>query len=67
MIQRSPSLIEVRYVFERELADAEKAELASSLNESLRYRFEYEFVLVQSIDPAPGGKFQEFISMIGSN
>ena len=66
MIQRSPSLIEVRYVFERDLADAEKTSLAASLNESLRYRFEYEFVRVQSIDPAPGGKSQEFISMFDS-
>lgn len=66
MIQRSPSLIEVRYVFERELADSEKSALAEGLSTSLRYRFDYDFVRVQSIEPAPGGKLQEFISMIGS-
>ena len=66
MIQRTSSLIEIRYVFERDLADAEKTSLAASLNESLRYRFEYEFVRVQSIDAALGGKPQEFISMVDS-
>ena len=66
MVQRTPSLIEVRYVFERDLEASEKADLAASLNESLRYRFDYAFVRVPSIDPAPGEKFEEFISLIRS-
>ena len=56
--------INVRYVGERDLLEAEITQLTKALTTSLRYTFELAFVRVQQIGRGPAGKFEDFVSLI---
>jgi phenylacetate-CoA ligase len=64
LVQHSLREIEVRYVLERELTAGEAGALKSALQARLGYAFEIGFSRVGEIARAPGGKFEDFISLI---
>lgn len=67
LVQNAPGQIDVRYVLERALTAAEEAALRGSLQESLRYPYELQFVRVDALDRKPGGKFEDFISRLAQS
>ena len=66
LIQHSAHRIEVRYVADAALTADEKSAVAAGLSKTLRYEFEFEFTKVEAFERSPGGKFQEFVSAIGT-
>jgi phenylacetate-CoA ligase len=62
--QRSLSLLEVRYVADRDLTAAESEILRSAMREDLGYPFEVALEKVAAIERSPGGKFEDFICLL---
>ncbi|MDB5803825.1 MAG: hypothetical protein JWN73_1147 [Betaproteobacteria bacterium] len=63
LVQHTPASIEVRYVMERDLSEAEQAQIAAIQGSEMRYPFEFRFSRVSAIARSPGEKFEEFISL----
>jgi phenylacetate-CoA ligase len=63
-IQRSLEEIEVRMVTERALSGEELEKLRDKIHEKLRYPFRLEFVFTDRLERSPGGKFEEFKSLL---
>jgi phenylacetate-CoA ligase len=64
--QTGPNRLEVRLVTARTITAAEEAAIADHLCTSLRHRFEIAFRYVDAIDRGPAGKFEEFVSELGT-
>lgn len=64
IVQHTPAELEVRYVAERELGDGERAVLTQELRTAMRYDYEIRFTRVAEIALGPGGKFEDFKSLL---
>jgi len=64
LVQHTPSVIEARFVIERELTAPESARLVEALRGRLGYPFEIRLARVPAIERAPGDKYEEFISLL---
>lgn len=63
-IQKDTNSIDAYFVAERPLNNNEEIKLIEAVQESLGYPFQIKIVLVDEIPRTPGGKFEEFISLI---
>jgi phenylacetate-CoA ligase len=61
LVQHAPAEIEVRYTAAVALTQEERTRIASALAAQMRYPFHFRFTQVETIESAPGGKFEEFI------
>ena len=64
LIQRDPENIEVRFVADRPITQAEEQELAVMLHERLGYPFRIGFVQLERIERSSSYKFEDFISEV---
>lgn len=64
LLQRSVGAIELQYVMERDLTAQERSEVAVTLRGVLGYPFEINTSRVPSIERTPGGKFEDFVSLL---
>lgn len=64
IVQTGPGTLEIRYVADRELSDAETGQLRAEIRLALRFDYAVHFVRMTSIPLGPGGKFNEFVSAI---
>lgn len=64
LIQHTLAEIEVQFVIERELSDAEQRQLTAALGEELGYPFNFRLVRVAEIPRRKGEKFEEFVSLL---
>ncbi len=65
-IQETPSLIEMRYVMARELTRDEQSRFSQAVEQRLPYPFEMRYRRVEAIERSPGGKYEGFISLVGT-
>jgi phenylacetate-CoA ligase len=63
-IQRSDGSIEVRVVLIRSLSQAEEQQAIELVRKALGYPFEVHITPVTAIERGPGGKFEEFLSLL---
>ena len=61
--QLAPANLEVRYVGERELTADEQSQLTSAIRNAMRYDYRIAFTRLPVIPHAPGGKFDDFVSL----
>jgi phenylacetate-CoA ligase len=64
LVQRTLSEIDVELVMERELSAGESERLIRALQERLGYPFAIALKRVAGIQRQPGGKFEEFLSLL---
>jgi phenylacetate-CoA ligase len=64
MIQRDTQTIEVKLVCPRALSAQEEAGIRAMLTEKFGYPFDFRFNYQESIEPAPNGKFEDFVSRV---
>lgn len=56
--------LEVKYVMERPLSQAEIAGLEKALAERFSHAFNIDWLRVEAIERGPGGKYEDFISLL---
>jgi phenylacetate-CoA ligase len=66
VVQKSPTVLEVRIVAERPLEKAESDQIVNGLAKQVGPEFEIRLIFVDSIPRLPGGKYMDFISEIES-
>lgn len=64
LVQKTPRLIELRYVMEQDLSADQVERLTAMLQANLGYPFELRFTRVAALERQPGGKFEDFVSEI---
>jgi phenylacetate-CoA ligase len=64
VVRRAPQRLEMKLVAERELTEAEAAELRRRVRERIRYPFEVAFTYHDEIPRGTGGKFDYFRSEV---
>jgi hypothetical protein len=64
LVQHALDAIEVQYVMDRTLTEAESDELRNALAEALGYPFAVRLTRVDRIERQKGGKFEEFLSLL---
>jgi phenylacetate-CoA ligase len=64
LVQLDLETIEARLVSDRRLTEAEEAALAGIMREWLGHPFQIRFVHLEAFPPHPGGKFEDFISLL---
>lgn len=64
VVRRAPERLEMKLVAERELTEAEAAELRRRVRERIRYPFEVGFTYHDEIPRSAGGKFDYFLSEV---
>jgi phenylacetate-CoA ligase len=63
-VQTALDRIEVRAVCERPLTDDEQGEVAAIVRHGLDFAFQVDIVAVDRIERGPGGKFEQFLSLL---
>ena len=66
-VQTRHDAIEGRLVVERPLTPPEQEALRARIQATLPYPFQIEFVFVTEIARNPGGKYEDFVSLVGEN
>ena len=66
IVQHTPAEIEVRYVADRELSADEQSGLTHELQTAMRYPYDIRYTRLPEIRRGPGGKFDDFLSLIQS-
>jgi len=66
-VQTRHDAIEGRLVIERPLTPPEQEALRARIQATLPYPFQIEFVFVTEIARNPGGKYEDFVSLVGEN
>ena len=66
-VQTRHDAIEGRLVVERPLTPPEQEALRARIQATLPYAFQIEFVFVTEIARNPGGKYEDFVSLVGEN
>jgi hypothetical protein len=56
--------LEVKYVMERPLSQAEIAGLEKALAERFSHALNIDWLRVEAIERGPGGKYEDFISLL---
>jgi phenylacetate-CoA ligase len=64
LVQRTLEQIELQYVGTRELSAYEQSVLSKGLGERLGYPFAIMFNRLEAFEPQPGGKFEDFVSLL---
>jgi len=64
VLQRTLSLLEVRYVAQHELSAVQARQLRDAVLSDLGHPFAIDLVKVESIERSPGGKFEDFICLV---
>ena len=64
LVQLDLETIEARLVSERKLTKEEEAALADVMRSYLGHPFRVRFVHLDAFPPHPGGKFEDFISLL---
>jgi phenylacetate-CoA ligase len=64
LLQHTLSRIEIEFEMPRDLTEEECARLTAALHAKLGYPFELQFSRVLEIERAPGGKFEDFVSLL---
>jgi phenylacetate-CoA ligase len=64
LVQRTLAEIELQYVGERPLSAYEQSVLTKGLSERLGYPFSFVFTRLDAFERAPGGKFEDFVSLV---
>jgi phenylacetate-CoA ligase len=63
IIQIAPDRLEIRYVADRDLTDAESAELSAAIRRAMRFDYRIVCRRVPAIALGPGGKFVDFVGL----
>jgi len=66
MIQHDINTIEIRVVCSRPMKAQEESAITTMLTEKLGYPFDFRFSYQDSIPHSPNGKYEDFISLVGS-
>ena len=61
VVQKSLEAIELRYVAERDLTEAERQALSAVLSRCIGHPFQVRFTRLPAIPRSAGGKFEDFI------
>ncbi len=64
LVQTELARIEVRYVMARELSAYERSVLAAELSKAFGYPYEFGFVRRDRFERDPGGKYEDFVSLL---
>jgi phenylacetate-CoA ligase len=64
LVQLDLETIEARLVSDRKLSESEEAALAGIMREWLGHPFRIRFVHLEAFPSHPGGKFEDFISLL---
>jgi hypothetical protein len=63
-VQTAPDTIQLRLVLERALTEEEERQTAAFAQKAFGYPFRIEVVPVSEIARGPGGKYEEFVSLM---
>lgn len=64
LVQHEPARMELKYVMDRELTEAERVAAGRALGEMLGYPFRVDFSRVDALERGPGGKYEDFVSLL---
>lgn len=64
LVQHEPHRMELRYVMDRDLTEAERAAASQGLAEMLGYPYTVDFTRVAALERGPGGKYEDFVSLL---
>lgn len=64
LLQHDPARMELRYVMDRELTPPEQQAASAALADMLGYPFRVDFTRVAALERGPGGKYEDFISLL---
>jgi phenylacetate-CoA ligase len=64
LVQHDVARMELRYVMDRELTADEQRQASKGLAEMLGYPFQVQFTRVPALERGPGGKYEDFVSLV---